>query len=67
VQTFVAWAVGIGFTVWACRMLWKARRDAQLKTTIAAGMAGDVADPDVPSALGADSSEPADDAADGGD
>jgi hypothetical protein len=72
VTVLIAWAIGIGFAVWVCRLLWKARRDAQLRKTIAAGMAGGVASESVEAAWandasGWDGNDGGDGGGDGGD
>jgi len=57
VKVLFAWAIGIAFAAWCCRWLWKARRDARLWKTIAAGMAGGIAGKSVEAAFGDDSSD----------
>jgi len=53
----IAWVVGIGFAVWVCGWLWKARRDAQLRKAVAAGMAGGIASESVEAGLADASSD----------
>jgi hypothetical protein len=67
-KVLFAWTVGIAFAVWICRWLWKARRDAQIRKMMAAGMAGEIACESVGLGIADETSEwSTGDGGDGGD